>query len=85
MRKLIISALLISVTIFSNSCKEDESAPLTMGQKYDLQFLREEEKLARDVYLYSYELYGEEIFNTISNSEQIHMDKVLELLIKYNI
>lgn len=51
----------------------------------DLQFLKEEEKLARDVYLYSYDLYGQNIFKNISNSEQSHMNSVSVILEKYNI
>jgi len=51
----------------------------------DLQYLKEEEKLARDVYLYSYDLYGLNIFKNISNSEQMHMNSVTEILIKYQI
>jgi len=67
------------------SCSKDELLTLTQVEKDDLTFLREEEKLARDVYLYSYDKYGEDIFNSISQSEQKHMDKVLSLLKKYKI
>ncbi len=47
--------------------------------------MREEEKLARDVYLYLYDQYEVQIFANISNSEQMHMTKILDLLIQYNI
>ncbi len=47
--------------------------------------MREEEKMARDVYLYFYEKYGLQIFRNIANSEQNHMDAVKILLEKYNI
>ncbi len=53
---------------------------LTAIEQYDLSFLREEEKLARDVYLFNKERYGENIFDNIASSEQTHMDKVLEFL-----
>ncbi len=53
---------------------------LTLQEQQDLLFLREEEKLARDVYLYSFDLYGDVIFNNIASSEQQHMDQVLTLL-----
>lgn len=53
---------------------------LTAVEQQDLSYLREEEKLARDVYLYNKELYGLNIFGNISSSEKTHMDKVLELL-----
>ncbi|MCK5000539.1 MAG: DUF2202 domain-containing protein [Anaerohalosphaera sp.] len=58
---------------------------LTEKQAADLTFLREEEKLARDVYLAMFELYGTRIFNNISASEQRHMDSVGALLDKYGL
>jgi len=51
----------------------------------DLQFLKEEEKMARDVYLFSYDLYGQNIFKNISNSEQSHMNSVTTIIEKYGI
>ncbi len=48
-------------------------------------FMREEEKLARDVYLYLYDLWGQRVFNNISGSEQMHTDAIKYLLEKYNI
>ncbi len=56
----------------------------------DMKFVREEEKLARDVYatLYDY-FYSHDmtlgIFNNIAYSEQKHMDAMLKLLEKYGI
>ena len=46
----------------------------------DLVFLREEEKLARDVYITLGERWGLLILANISASEQQHMDAVLQLL-----
>lgn len=48
-----------------------------------LQFLHEEEKLARDVYRYALDLYPIPVFDHISSSEQNHMDAIKELLDKY--
>ncbi len=45
-----------------------------------LLLLREEEKLARDVYLEMQKLWGLSIFENIAASEQKHMDAVLGLL-----
>ena len=42
--------------------------------------MREEEKLARDVYLTLYELWDAEIFANISESEQRHMDAIKRLV-----
>ncbi|MCL4116895.1 UNVERIFIED_CONTAM: hypothetical protein GTU68_058575 [Idotea baltica] len=77
--------------IFTNCTSENESfdvlesESLTELEINNLKFLREEEKLARDVYLYSYDIYGNEIFNNIASSEQQHMIQVLVILNKYNI
>ncbi|MBN2801269.1 MAG: DUF2202 domain-containing protein [Deltaproteobacteria bacterium] len=46
----------------------------------DLQFLREEEKLARDTYLTLYDIWGLNAHQNIARSEQSHMDQVLERL-----
>ena len=50
-----------------------------------LKFMREEEKLARDVYISLYEVWGTPIFKNISDSEQQHTDTVAKLLAKYGI
>ncbi len=51
----------------------------------DLQFMREEEKLARDVYITLYEQYNTRVFGYISHSEQAHMKAVLTLLNAYGV
>lgn len=83
--KKIVLALLIAAGITSCRTNNDSTLSLTSQEKEDLLFLREEEKLARDVYLYAYEKYGLQIFNNISASEQRHMDRVLTLLNKYGL
>jgi len=87
-----IIVLIIGLMITSVGCSKDEveeieiAVPtLTALEKSDLIFLREEEKLARDVYLFSLDKYEEQIFQNISNSEQKHMDQLLDLLNFYNI
>ena len=47
--------------------------------------MREEEKLARDVYITLYNKWGVNIFTNVSNSEQTHMDAILMLLNKYSL
>lgn len=59
--------------------------PLNADEWSTLPFMREEEKLARDVYIYLYSKWQVNIFNNISSSEQTHMDAVLNLLNKYNL
>jgi len=88
--KNIIFVTITIMLLFTTSCTNDsDDTPqieeLTQQEKDDLLFIREEEKLARDVYLYAYGLYGERTFNNIANSEQTHMDKVLTLINTYNL
>ncbi len=58
---------------------------LTPEEIAGLVFMREEEKLARDVYLTFHDQYGVNIFNNIAGSEQMHTDAVLLLLDRYGI
>lgn len=48
-------------------------------------YMREEEKLARDVYLTLSAQYTTAIFTNISQSEQRHMDAMESLIIKYGL
>jgi hypothetical protein len=85
MKKLVFIALL---AIGFTSCTDDDTTTtetLTQTEIDDLQVLREEEKLARDVYIYAFDKYGLSVFNNISQSEQQHMDKILVLLNTYNL
>ena len=50
-----------------------------------LSFMREEEKLALDVYLTLYDMWGVNIFKNISVSEQTHTDAVNSLLSLYEL
>jgi len=81
------ATLTFAMSILMISCSDDTNPVNSISdmEAEDLQFVREEEKLARDVYLYSYEKYQLQIFQNISNSEQTHMDSMLGLLEKYGI
>jgi hypothetical protein len=50
-----------------------------------LLFMREEEKLAHDVYVELGDLWGLQVFENISRSESTHMDAVLQLLDRYGL
>ncbi len=50
-----------------------------------LNYMREEEYLAHDVYVAMYELYNVPIFNNISNSEFIHSTAMLAIMEKYEL
>ena len=47
--------------------------------------MREEEKLARDIYLMMAEEWGLIVFTNIARAEQTHMDAVKNLLDKYEV
>ncbi len=55
------------------------------AEKVSLLHMREEEKLARDVYNHLYERWGMRIFDNISLAEQMHMDTLGTILQKYDI
>ncbi len=65
-----------------NSFPAEEVSP---EESEGLIYMREEEKLARDVYLYLYDLWGLRVFSNIASSEQTHTDAIKYLLVKYNI
>ena len=93
--KLFSIALLFVMTTTMYSCSSNNedaqelerqtNVELTAIEKQDLLFLREEEKLARDIYLYAYDKYEHQIFYNISQSEQTHMNRVLYLLNTYGL
>jgi hypothetical protein len=61
------------------------SAELTEAEIAGLVFMREEEKLARDVYLNLYDAWGLTVFQNIAGSEQKHTDAIENLLENYGI
>jgi hypothetical protein len=56
----------------------------TLAQKAQLQYLVEEEKLARDVYTYLAANVTTQKFSNIAKSEQTHMDNISAILKNYN-
>jgi len=58
---------------------------LTEAEEQHILYMREEEKLARDVYLTLYEQWDAEIFANISESEQRHMDAIKRLITRYGL
>lgn len=85
----LVFALSVLSTIFLVSCDKKEEInsrlELTSEEEYSLLYMREEEKLARDVYVYLFERYNLDIFENISASEQKHMDFVLDLMSEYGL
>jgi hypothetical protein len=60
-----------------------QSSDLTVDEIAGLQFMREEEKLAYDVYSLLYAQWGLPIFNNIAQSELTHTSAVLTVLERY--
>ncbi|RSK40363.1 DUF2202 domain-containing protein [Mangrovimonas spongiae] len=91
----ILTALIITVSMsFLSACSSDDDAnarnfnvnqPLTETDKDALLFMLEEEKLARDTYIYLNNEWSLSQFNNIKDSEQMHMDAVENLLTQYNV
>jgi hypothetical protein len=80
---LVISGLLLLMSITSVGFVQ--AVDLTDTEKSWLTYMREEEKLARDVYMFMYDKWGSQIFSNISVSEQTHMDVIKTLLDRYGI
>jgi hypothetical protein len=80
---LVVGGLLLIMSIASVGSVQ--AATLTADEVFWLTYMREEEKLARDVYRFLYDKWGSRIFNNISASEQRHMDAIKTLLDRFGI
>ncbi len=72
--------LTLSLNETKNVIAEDISLEISQNELDGLLYMREEEKLAHDVYVYLYNLWNLPVFNNISKSETVHTNKVLELI-----
>ncbi len=93
------AALTLVVALTSLSCTPSQSdsqtpnsessggdqttSELSAAERADLLFVREEEKLARDVYTALAD--GRPIFDNIASSEQTHFDAIGDLLVTYRL
>ena len=82
---LLISALFSLQFCSRDNNEEISSVTLSSREKNDLLFSFEEEKMARDTYIFLNNKWGIAQFANIQNSEQSHMNAVENLLKKYNI
>lgn len=73
---------MVNSQAFISGIKKSE---LTEKEKFGLIQMREEEKLARDVYTTLGEFWGARIFSNIASSEQTHTDAIKVLLTRYDI
>lgn len=67
--------------------RDDGKSPalLTDAEIAGLEFMREEEKLARDTYLELFDAWGLLVFENIAQSEQSHTDAIEKLLEQYDV
>jgi len=75
----------INVSLIYKNINALPKQPISEEEKEGLIEMREEEKLARDVYLTLYNKWKLQIFKNIAKSEQTHTDSVKYLLDRYGI
>lgn len=76
---------LACATIAATSLPATAASPLSAAETADLQFMREEEKLAHDVYVALHAKWGTQVFLNISQSEATHTASIKTLLDRYGI
>ncbi len=74
-----------ATTAISAATVAPAAPSLSVEETAALKFMREEEKLAHDVYAALYGLWGANVFNQIALSETTHTEAILALLTKYGI
>jgi len=77
--------LATSTAVATTASSATTAASLSIEEIAGLKFMREEEKLAHDVYVALYSLWGANVFYQISLSETTHTEAILALLTKYDI
>ena len=82
MKKLL---LYIAISISSFTVNAQQKTTLTTEESDAILYMREEEKLARDVYEFLYAKYNVNPFGNIRFSEQTHMDRMKTLISTYNL
>jgi hypothetical protein len=83
-KRFIAAVALVVIATFGMAPMANAATRPTLAQKLQLQYLVEEEKLARDVYLYLAENVTSAKFTNIARSEQTHMDQIGVVLKTYN-
>lgn len=68
-----------------DALNQSSAGELSEAESQGIVFMREEEKLARDVYLTLYEKWNLAILNNIASAEQTHMEAVKTLMDRYGL
>lgn len=84
-KSVVTTALLSAALLLFSSTASYGAVTLTTTQKQQLQYLVEEEKLARDVYNYLATNVTSQKFANIAKSEQTHMTYIANLLKTYKV
>lgn len=100
MRHILKLYLLFIFSIIISSCSEQPTSPnnnstakdnisvsaeLSPEEAEGIIYMRQEEKIARDVYTVLGQTWNANIFEKIKPSEQNHMDKMKNLITRYNL
>ena len=83
-RNISLIAIILTIATISQTAAVQAAIRPTTAQKLQLQYLVEEEKLARDVYTYLAANVTSMKFANIARSEQTHMDLIAGILKTYN-
>ena len=75
----------VDTASLDSALSQIDSTVLNEDEVNDLIYMREEEKMAHDVYLALYEQWGLPLFQNIANSELTHTEAVRTLLIRYDL
>lgn len=76
---IFLSIVLLSITGFA------QTTSLTQPEKDAILYMREEEKLARDIYELLFTKWASNPFGNIRQSEQVHMDRMKVLITTYKL
>ncbi len=82
MKRILFSLAVVIVSVTSSA---QQTASLNQQEKDAILYMREEEKLARDVYDSMYIKWSGNPFGNIRHSEQIHMDRMKTLITAYSL
>ncbi|MEJ2686733.1 MAG: DUF2202 domain-containing protein, partial [Gammaproteobacteria bacterium] len=79
----VLAAAVLSIPL--PSVADEAPTGLSVAEAESLTYMREEEKLARDVYLTMQDYWDNRVFVNIAEAEQSHADAVASLLEKYGL
>ncbi|MBF0162312.1 MAG: DUF2202 domain-containing protein [Magnetococcales bacterium] len=80
-----IATAAISGTGFIPVAAQMATTPLSQVEQKTLLVMREEEKVARDLYREMHRLWGVSLFKSVAGEEQEHMDAMARLLARYQL